>query len=141
MANLPTFPLNTRVLVIDDDGAACQIIAEGLHKLGYQDVTLASDGAIAWEMIVETIQDQRPFQLIISDLEMEEVSGVELLRRIRTDTRTKGIPFIMLTAHSDLSAVLNSVNASVDDYIVKPFRLETLYTKLHTVYMATRRLK
>ena len=134
MSTPQNFPLDTRILIVDDDATACQILLKKLGELGYEEVTSATDGTIAWQMIDENLRDDNPFGLVISDLEMEEIGGLELLKRIREDPRSRHIPFIMLTAYGEVNNLVNSVKAKVDDFIVKPLQGDTLKAKLERTY-------
>jgi len=120
--------LATPILVVDDFGTMVRIIRHFLRQLGYCDVDDARDGAEALEML-----RVKRYGLVISDWNMEPMTGYELLERVRQDQRLAPVPFIMVTAESRISNVIAAKNAGVDNYIVKPFSAATLRGKIETV--------
>lgn len=121
MGDLASLP----ILVVDDYQAMRRLLRTLLLQIGFTDITFAADGADA----LGKLRDQR-FRLIISDLKMEPMSGLDLLREVRSDGLLQSIPFIMVTAAGDTSAVVAAKDAGVNDYIVKPFTTEVLRRKL-----------
>ena len=120
--------LTTPVLVVDDFGTMIRIIRHFLKQLGFRDVDDASDGSEALEML-----RRKHYGLVISDWNMEPMTGYELLERVREDPQLSPVPFIMVTAESRTSNVLAAKNAGVNNYIVKPFNAATLSGKIETV--------
>jgi len=113
------------ILVVDDYQAMRQLFRTVLTLIGLTNVAFATDGASA----LAKLRDQ-PYRLIISDLNMEPMSGLQLLREVRADLRLRSIPFIMVTAERDLDDVAAAKEAGVSDYIVKPFTTDVLRRKL-----------
>ena len=116
------------ILIVDDYKAMLRIIRNLLRQLDFQNVAEASDGASALQLL-----ENQPFSLIISDWNMEPMTGLQLLREVRKSPRTKHIPFIMITAESKTENVIAAKQAGVSNYIVKPFNAETLKAKLASV--------
>jgi two-component system chemotaxis response regulator CheY len=119
------------VLVVDDSKLMISIIRGLLQHLGINDVDDANDGASA----LVKMRGKR-YGLVISDWNMEPMSGYELLRELRDDPLLKRIPFIMVTAESKTENVIAAKKAGVDNYIVKPFNAQTLKAKIETVFAA-----
>lgn len=119
---------NMPILIVDDYQTMLRIIKNLLKQLGFENVEEAKDGSSALAKLSE-----KPFSLIISDWNMEPMSGYELLQKIRADEKTKTLPFIMITAESKPENVVAAKQAGVNNYIVKPFNAETLKTKLTSV--------
>jgi two-component system, chemotaxis family, chemotaxis protein CheY len=119
---------NMPILIVDDYKTMLRIIRNLLRQLDFQNVDEASDGASALQLL-----DGRDYGLIISDWNMEPMTGLQLLREVRKSARTKNIPFIMITAESKTENVVAAKEAGVSNYIVKPFNAETLKAKLSTV--------
>lgn len=117
------------VLIVDDYGTMRRIIRNLLKQLGFMNVEEAVDGKEAWGMI----QNKKSYGLIISDWNMEPMTGLELLQMIRGDDTTKHLPFIMVTAESKTENVIAARQAGVNNYIVKPFNAETLKQKMSSV--------
>jgi two-component system chemotaxis response regulator CheY len=122
--NLQTF----RILTVDDYKTMLRIIGNLLRQLGFQHIDEATDGTMALEMIGKTKYD-----LIISDWNMEPMSGIELLKHVRANPELKDLPFIMVTAESKTENVIAAKQAGVTNYIIKPFNAETLRGKLTSV--------
>jgi two-component system, chemotaxis family, chemotaxis protein CheY len=127
MALNPSMP----VLVVDDSKLMISIIRSLLQHLGFSDVDDANDGATA----LIKMRAKR-YGLVISDWNMEPMTGYQLLRELREDPLLKRIPFIMVTAESKTENVIAAKRAGVDNYIVKPFNAHTLKAKIETVFAA-----
>src|SRR5579885_796401 len=106
------------ILVVDDYHAMVLTIHHMLRQLGFHNLFEANDGNAAWQLLCA-----RPFHLVISDLRMRDVSGLELLRRVRACETMRALPFIMVTAAGERDHVLEAKGAGVTDYIVKPFTI------------------
>ena len=120
--------MNMPVLIVDDYKTMLRIIRNLLKQLGFHNVDEATDGAAA----LQKLRD-RDYGLIISDWNMEPMSGLQLLQEVRSDGKLKELPFIMITAESKTENVLAAKQAGVSNYIVKPFNAATLKTKLTSV--------
>jgi len=120
--------LNIQVLVVDDYATMRRIIRNLLNQIGFQKIEEASDGADALTKL-----RAGQFGLVISDWNMEPMTGLQLLKEVRADIRLKGTPFIMVTAESKTENVVAAKEAGVNNYIVKPFNAETLKKKIESV--------
>jgi two-component system, chemotaxis family, chemotaxis protein CheY len=120
--------LNAPVLVVDDYQTMIRIIRNLLKQLGFENVDEASDGAEALSKMRE-----KKYGLVISDWNMEPMTGYELLREVRADEVLKPTPFIMVTAESKTENVIAAKKAGVNNYIVKPFNVQTLKSKMASV--------
>ena len=121
--------LSMPILVVDDFTTMIRIIRNLLRQIGFQDVDEAADGNIA----LARLRDKR-YGLIISDWNMDPVTGFELLKQVRADPATATTPFIMITAESKTENVIAAKRAGVNNYIVKPFNAQTLKTKIEAVF-------
>jgi two-component system chemotaxis response regulator CheY len=128
------YDLKTRVLVVDDMMTMRKIVAKACKDIGFTDITEAADGQKAWEAMQAATP---PFGLVISDWNMPNCTGIDLLRRVRADSRFKALPFILLTAESEGHQVAEAVKAGVDNYIVKPFTPDLLAKKLEETHKRT----
>lgn len=129
------FAPTTKFLVVDDFATMRKIIKKVLNELGYTNVTEADDGATAWPLIQEAHTKGEPFQFIISDWNMPQMQGINLLKHCRTDPRFKELPFMLVTAESEQKQILEAAKAGVSNYVVKPFNSVTLKQKLEQVYV------
>jgi two-component system chemotaxis response regulator CheY len=117
------------VLVVDDYNTMIRIIRNLLKQLGFEDVDDASDGSAA----LAKMRDKK-YGLVISDWNMEPMTGYELLKEVRADPGLNKTPFIMVTAESKTENVIAAKKAGVNNYIVKPFNAQTLKTKIEAVF-------
>lgn len=120
--------LDMPVLIVDDYKTMLRIIRNLLKQIGFQNVDEATDGQAALERL-----RQRQYGLVISDWNMEPMSGLDLLKEVRGDDTLRPVPFIMVTAESKTENVVAAKEAGVNNYIVKPFNAATLKTKLVAV--------
>ena len=125
MALDPSMP----VLVVDDYGTMIRIIRNLLRQLGFADVDDANDGASALAKM-----RTKHYGLVISDWNMEPMSGFDLLQQVRSDPELGGTPFIMVTAESKTDNVIAARRVGVNSYIVKPFNAQTLKAKIEGVF-------
>ncbi|HTH97320.1 MAG TPA: response regulator [Stellaceae bacterium] len=117
------------VLIVDDYKTMLRIIRNLLNQLGFDNVEEATDGAMALAKL-----RQGTYGLIISDWNMEPMTGLQLLKEVRADVKLKHIPFVMVTAESKTDNVVAAKAAGVTNYIVKPFNADTLKQKLTAVF-------
>jgi two-component system chemotaxis response regulator CheY len=123
------FDPNMPVLVVDDYGTMVRIIRNLLRQLGFVDVDDAADGHTALEKL-----GAKRYGLVISDWNMEPMTGFDLLQRVRANPALEATPFIMVTAESKTENVIAAKKAGVSNYIVKPFNAQTLKAKIEAVF-------
>ncbi len=121
--------LSMPILVVDDYSTMIRIICNLLKQIGYQNVDNANDGATALAKM-----RARRYGLVISDWNMEPMSGYDLLKEVRADPALATTPFIMITAESKTENVIAAKRAGVSNYIVKPFNAQTLQNKIAAVF-------
>lgn len=121
--------LTMPVLIVDDYNTMIRIIRNLLKQLGFQDIDDATDGSAALAKMRE-----RRYGLVISDWNMEPMTGYELLKEVRQDPELTTTPFIMVTAESKTENVIAAKKAGVSNYIVKPFNAQTLKSKIDSVF-------
>ena len=119
---------NMPILIVDDYKTMLRIIRNLLRQLNFTNIEEATDGSMALRKLRE-----KSFSLVISDWNMEPMTGLQLLKEVRADTKLKDLPFIMITAEAKTENVVMAKKAGVSNYIVKPFNAETLKGKLTTV--------
>lgn len=120
--------MSLSILIVDDYKTMLRIIRNLLKQLGFHNVDEATDGAEALNKL-----RSKNYDLVISDWNMEPMTGYELLKEVRSDDMLKAIPFIMVTAESKTDNVIAAKKAGVNNYIVKPFNAATLKSKLTSV--------
>lgn len=117
------------VLVVDDYKTMIRIIRNLLKQIGFDDVDEAADGSEAL-----TKMREKRYGLVISDWNMDPMTGYELLKEVRADEKLARTPFIMVTAESKTENVIAAKKAGVNNYIVKPFNAQTLKSKIDAVF-------
>lgn len=120
--------MNMQILVVDDFKTMLKIIESLLKQLGFKNIDEAMDGKEA----LEKMKSKR-YDLILSDWNMEPMSGLDLLKSIRGNPDTKKLPVILITAESKVENIMAAKQAGVNNYIVKPFNAVTLKEKLTAV--------
>jgi len=128
------FRPDLKILLIEDVAITRKAEEAMLAKLGYTNVFSAQDGAAAWELLNNHHKSRRPFELVISDWSMPEMSGLELLKKCRSDERFEKLPFLMVTARGEKGSVQAAAKFGVTNYIVKPVSPETLQEKINRIF-------
>ena len=116
------------VLVVDDYKSMVRIVRGMLNQLGFVNVDDAPDGAAAMALLKE-----KTYGLVLSDWNMQPVTGLELLKQVRAEEKTKATPFVMVTAEAKVENVIAARQAGVNNYVIKPFTLAVLKQKLTSV--------
>lgn len=119
-----------RALVVDDHPVVRGLLLHDLRKMGFAEVYGASNGKDALAQLEDCY-----FDFIFSDWKMEPISGIELLKEIRNDSRFKKIRFIMVTVNSEVRHVTEAMENGVDAYIIKPFTREVLGDKVRFILL------
>ena len=120
---------NMRILVVDDFSTMRRIIKNILRQLDLNNVVEADDGTTAWEIL-----NKDHIDFIISDWNMPQMTGIELLRKVRASEDFGNLPFLMVTAEAQQSNIIEAAQARVSNYIVKPFTAETLKQKIDKIF-------
>lgn len=124
----------TKVLVVDDFKTMRKLVIGALKNCGLTNVVEADDGATAWPLIEESISSGEPFGLVVSDWNMPEMQGIDLLKKVRATPDIKDLPFVLVTAEAEKKNIIQAVEAGVSNYIVKPFNAADFKTKVEQVY-------
>ena len=119
---------NLKILIVDDFATMRKVIRNLLKQGGFENVAEAEDGAAALKVL-----KSQPVDFVISDWNMPNMSGLELLKAVRADEELKGLPFLMVTAEALKDNVVAAVKAGVSNYIVKPFTAEVLNEKIEKI--------
>jgi two-component system chemotaxis response regulator CheY len=118
-----------KILVVDDSSTMRRIIVNTLARLGYKDVVQGADGVEAWE----AMQANPDIGIVITDWNMPNMNGLELVKKIRAEEKYADIPIIMVTTERGKAEVITALKAGVNNYIVKPFTPQVLKEKLQAV--------
>ena len=128
------FPVHTRILIVDDMSSLRDLLKAYLRRLGYRNISEAEDGRVAYQALLAAKAGGSPFELVVSDWNMPNLDGLELLKLIRSSGEWKNLPFLLLTTRSEKAKVLEAVLAGVSNYMVKPVEEDMLKDKLKKVW-------
>ena len=118
-----------RILVVDDFSATRTILINQLSNLGYSNTFVSEDGFSALARLKSAL-----FDLVVSDLNMSDMSGLDLLKKIRKDSELKHIPVLMITSDDLQGNIVTAIKAGLNDYIIRPFREQTFKQKLDKIF-------
>jgi two-component system chemotaxis response regulator CheY len=118
-----------KILVVDDSSTMRRIIKNTLNRLGYTELFDAEDGAKAWDVLSANPE----IDVLITDWNMPEMNGLELVQKVRAEERYIDMPIIMVTTEGGKTEVITALKAGVNNYIVKPFTPQVLKEKLAAV--------
>ncbi|MCB9025771.1 MAG: response regulator [Bdellovibrionaceae bacterium] len=124
------FDRDTKILVVDDSLNHRQLIFDSLKKLGFKSITTSENVNDAFMKLNSEEDKGTPFNLILSDLNMPGLSGLDFLKMVRETEKFKVLPFLLITTESEKGAVIQAAMNGVSSYIVKPFSVETLTKRL-----------
>jgi len=118
-----------KLLVVDDSSTMRRIIKNTLGRLGHKDVLEAENGAEAWKVL----EDEGSIDVLVTDWNMPEMNGLELVQKVRAQDKYSDMPIIMVTTEGGKAEVITALKAGVNNYIVKPFTPQVLKEKLEDV--------
>ncbi len=128
------FAPTTNILLVDDMKGVRLLIAKELKELGFTKILEAENGHEGFSILKSSLATPQPIQLVISDLKMPKMDGLEFLRLTRANKETAAIPFIILTAESEKENVVRAIQLGVSDYMIKPMTAPILSKKLELVW-------
>jgi two-component system chemotaxis response regulator CheY len=117
------------ILVVDDFSTMRRIVKNCLKQLGFENVSEAEDGQVALTKL-----QSGEFKFVISDWNMPNMMGIDLLRAVRADQKLKTLPFLMVTAEAQKENIIEAAKAGVSNYIIKPFTADLLQQKLEVIF-------
>lgn len=120
---------NMRVLIVDDFSTMRRIVRNILRQIGLNNVVEADDGTTAWDIL-----NREKIDFVVSDWNMPKMTGIELLRKVRSSEEFAELPFLMVTAEAQQENIIEAVQAKVSNYIVKPFTADTLQQKIDKIF-------
>ena len=118
-----------KLLVVDDSSTMRRIIKNTLERLGHKDVLQAAHGVEAWDLLCQNPD----IGVLITDWNMPEMNGLELVKKVRAESKYENMPIIMVTTEGGKAEVITALKAGVNNYIVKPFTPQVLKEKLEDV--------
>ena len=122
---------NMKILVVDDFSTMRRIVRNLLKELGFVNIHEAEDGLEA----LNKLRGEKNFEFVVSDWNMPNMTGIELLRSIRADAALKHLPVLMVTAEAKRENIIEAAQAGASGYVVKPFTAATLDEKLKKIFL------
>ena len=130
MSALNNVDRNIKILVVDDYSTMRRIVRNCLKQLGFENVDEAEDG----EAALGKLQSDPEFKFVISDWNMPNMMGIDLLKAVRGNQQLKSLPFLMVTAEAQKDKMLDAAKAGVSSYIIKPFTADVLQAKMEAIF-------
>ncbi|MBK9321728.1 MAG: response regulator [Bdellovibrionaceae bacterium] len=128
------FPPETRILVVDDMPSIRDLVKSHLKAMGFKHIQEAGDGEEALRLLIQSNTPSSKIQLVISDWNMPNMKGIDLLKHVRTNAEWTNLPFVLLTSEAERDQVTEAVLAGASQYIVKPFSAKIFEDKLKTAF-------
>ena len=122
------------ILVIDTNSTMRQNVKKLLSDIGFKNIKEAASGKKALEVLEESSVTQQPIEFIISELELEKMTAIELLSTIRKDPKNAKTKFLLMTGDSDQQKIMQAIRAGVNNVVVKPFSADMLKEKIAKIY-------
>jgi two-component system chemotaxis response regulator CheY len=119
-----------QILVVDDFPTMRKIVKSVLKQLGYSNISEAEDG----QQALDFLRNNGNVEFIVSDWNMPNMTGIELLKSVRADPKLRNLPFLMVTAEADKDNIVEAVKSGVNNYIVKPFNAATMKEKIEKIF-------
>ncbi len=118
-----------KILVVDDFSTMRRIVKNLLKQIGYENIEEAEDGEQAYAKL-----KNEKYQFVVSDWNMPNMTGIELIKKVRSDPELKDLPFLMVTAEAEKEKVVEAIKSGVNNYIIKPFTAEILKEKMEKIF-------
>lgn len=128
------FPSDAKILVVDDSSFARNIVKNGLKELKYWKLYEAENAINAQVTLAQEFKAGDPVQLVICDIHMPEMNGLELLKWIRSRDAFKSLPMIIITASQEKSEVVEAAKLGVSHFLIKPFDVATLKDRIKAAW-------
>lgn len=130
-----------RILIVDDFPMMRKALRDALLKIGFNDFMEAADGAEAFEKMTDAVANSRPFQLVFLDWNMPKMTGIELVEKCRKLKHFDDVTIVMISAERDRLNVIRALRAGANDYVLKPFMLDSLTEKIDRLLSDKLKLK
>lgn len=124
----------TRILVADDANTIRRLLKNTLRDVGFELVDDANNGKVALELLLKNYENKTPYEILIIDWNMPLMTGMELLKFVRSQPQFENLPFVMLTSENQMELVAECVNAGVSQYVIKPFTNNMIMDKINRAW-------
>jgi len=124
-----TVSKDIKILVVDDSVGIRMAAKKVFQNLGFMQISVADDGTTALEQL-----KQEPFELVVADWNMPEMSGIELLKAMRADESLESIPFLLVTGDDNQDNIMDAIKAGISNYMTKPYDAKVLSEKIERIF-------
>ena len=128
------FPAEAKILIVDDSSFSRNALKDSLRNLKFWKIMEAADAKIAQNMLMDDEHIKDPIHLVIADIHMPEISGIEFLKWVRAQERYKALPVIILTTYQEKNGILEAGKLGVSHYMIKPFDTATLKERMTSTW-------
>lgn len=125
---------SVKILLVDDAKGIRSLIKGNLLELGFTNITEAGDGEEAFAILNKCQQENAPIELLLTDLRMPNMDGIQLVRKLRKLPQFSRLPILMISADTDKLVIVDAIKAGISDYIIKPLDTNRLQVKLEQVW-------
>jgi len=124
-----------RIVIVDDLASYREILHEILRSMGVTHITEATNGVEAFEKIIMAAKGNEPFDLIISDINMPKMNGLELLKNVRGTKKLGKVPFILVSTENEKKIIIEALVLEISDYLIKPYDVATASAKIKKIIL------
>lgn len=132
--NGPKVRPNLKILIVDDMPSIISSMKEVLSSIGFKDVCSAENGKVALNKVLHEASLNRPYDLVISDINMPVLDGLEFLRKVKGNPITKDVHVFMVTTRDETEYVLTAIERGASNYLIKPFDKEKIKKKIMDIF-------
>ncbi len=125
-----------KILLADPQSGNRQAVKKMLVDIGFKNVSEAQDGERAWAKIEEALGEEKPIELIVAAWDIEKITGLDLLKKVRANDKISKTKFLMITSEADQQNIVTSVKSGVNNVVVRPFSANTLMEKIGKIFGA-----
>lgn len=122
-----------KLIIIEDSSFARLVLSNYMHDFGYTNVDYPEDGAEGWELIAESLVDDEPYDVVITDLNMPGLDGLELIKRIKSDPGSANLKILVISAEAEQAVIDNVLNAGAQKFLVKPVAKNDLKEAIESI--------
>lgn len=133
-AKKPGVTKNLSILIVEDSDAGIAFLRQELKGIGFEHIVMAKNGAEGLEKARESARIGIPFELVIADINMPKMDGLQMVEKFKEEDSLRGIPVMIVSAERDMGKVLKAINLGVQQYIIKPYSRNDLKDKIISIF-------
>lgn len=133
-AEKPSVSKALNILIVEDSDAGIAFLKQELKGIGFEHIVMAKNGAEGLEKARESAKIGMPFQLVIADINMPKMDGLQMVEKFKEEDSLKNVPVMIVSAERDMGKVLKAINLGVQQYIIKPYSRNDLKDKIISIF-------